>query len=259
MEKYISGWMCSRARTQQGSMRCSAPGENRQPSWSQGRSVKRTTTAGVTAIRSSIPQATGTRLSLLRASAICWWRSWTRTKRINKKGLTDLQKSVRPFLLDKFLICTCKPPVTCQKISKYGFDECYQSAIKRGIWKSKKQCLCGFAGPHIHFLLIRTRSCQTFSKQICLCNFAQGIGILFIIQIVEAIWFFVAMVLPTDMHAQYADFPTGDSTNVRSQFYSHSGSVKDNCPSAVILAMVERDLYAVSVKHRFSETFFWIS
>lgn len=37
------------------------------------------------------------------------------------------------------------------------------------------------------FLFIRTRSCQAFSKHICLYNFAQGIGILFIIQIVEAI------------------------------------------------------------------------
>ena len=32
-----------------------------------------------------------------------------------------------------------------------------------------------------------TRSCQKFSKQICLWDLAQNIGILFIIQIVEAI------------------------------------------------------------------------
>ena len=35
--------------------------------------------------------------------------------------------------------------------------------------------------------VIPTRSCQKFSKQICLWNLAQGIGILFIIQMVEAI------------------------------------------------------------------------
>ena len=35
-----------------------------------------------------------------------------------------------------------------------------------------------------------------FSKQICLWDLAQSIGILFIIQIVGAIRFFVAMVLP---------------------------------------------------------------
>lgn len=40
-----------------------------------GKSAKRTTTAGVTATRSLIPQATGTRLSLLRASVICWWKN----------------------------------------------------------------------------------------------------------------------------------------------------------------------------------------
>ena len=35
--------------------------------------------------------------------------------------------------------------------------------------------------------VIPTRSCQKFSKQICLWDLAQTIGILFIIQIVEAI------------------------------------------------------------------------
>jgi len=44
--------------------------------------------------------------------------------------------------------------------------------------------------------IIPTRSCQKFSKQICLWDLVQVIGILFIIQIVEAICFFVAMVLP---------------------------------------------------------------
>ena len=37
------------------------------------------------------------------------------------------------------------------------------------------------------FQIIQTRSCQKFSKQICLWNLAQGIGIIFIIQIVVAI------------------------------------------------------------------------
>lgn len=36
-------------------------------------------------------------------------------------------------------------------------------------------------------LFIPTRSCQKFSKQICLRNFAQSIGIFFIIQTVETI------------------------------------------------------------------------
>ena len=58
-----------------------------------------------------------------------------------------MQKSVRPFLLDKFLICTCKPPVTCQKISKYGFDECYQSAIKWGILEIKNPVFMRVCGP----------------------------------------------------------------------------------------------------------------
>ena len=35
--------------------------------------------------------------------------------------------------------------------------------------------------------IIPTRSCQKFSKQICLCGLAQSIGIISIIQIVEAI------------------------------------------------------------------------
>ena len=39
--------------------------------------------------------------------------------------------------------------------SQSEFSKCYQSAIKWGIWKSKTQCLCGFAGPHIHFLCSR--------------------------------------------------------------------------------------------------------
>ena len=44
-----------------------------------------------------------------------------------------------------------------RKISMYGFDECYQSAIKWEIEKSKSQCFHGFVGPHIHFLLIPTQ------------------------------------------------------------------------------------------------------
>ena len=48
------------------------------------------------------------------------------------------------------------------------------------------------ANPHKYwgFTVLRfipTRSCQKFSKQICLWDLVQGIGILFIIQIVEAI------------------------------------------------------------------------
>ena len=47
--------------------------------------------------------------------------------------------------------------------------------------------------------VIPTRSCQKFSKQICLWDLVQVIGILFIIQIAEAIWFFVAMMLPSKL------------------------------------------------------------
>ena len=46
-------------------------------------------------------------------------------------------------------------PIFLFKLNKSGFSKCYQSAIKWGIWKSKTQCLCGFAGPHIHFLCSR--------------------------------------------------------------------------------------------------------
>ena len=49
-------------------------------------------------------------------------------------------------------------PIFLFKLNKSGFDECYQSAIKWGFEKSKSQCFQGFAGPHIHFLLIPTRS-----------------------------------------------------------------------------------------------------
>ena len=89
-----------------------------------------------------------------------------------KKGLTDLQKSVRPFSLDKFFSA---PANRLQLAIKWGFE------------KSKSQCFQGFSGPHTHFLLTQTRSCQKFSKQICLWDLAQSIGILFIIQIVGAI------------------------------------------------------------------------
>ena len=111
-----------------------------------------------------------------------------------------MNKKIRIFRL------LASHPIFLFKLNKSGFDECYQSAIKWRIWKSKTQCLCAFAGPHIRFLLIPTRSCQKFSKQICLWDLARIIGILFIIQIVEAIWFFVAMVLPREQ-LYYIDSP----------------------------------------------------
>ena len=92
-----------------------------------------------------------------------------------------MNKKIRIFRL------LASHPIFLFKLNKSGFDECYQSAIKWGFEKSKSQYFQGFAGPHIHFLLIPTRSCQKFSKQICLWDLAQSIGILFIIQIVEAI------------------------------------------------------------------------
>lgn len=55
-------------------------------------------------------------------------------------------------------------PIFLFKLNKSGFDECYQSAIKWGIWKSKPQCLCAFSGPHIHFLLIPTLFRLTLNK-----------------------------------------------------------------------------------------------
>ena len=48
-------------------------------------------------------------------------------------------------------------PIFLFKLNKSGFDECYQSAIKWGFEKSKSQYFQGFAGPHIHFLLIPTQ------------------------------------------------------------------------------------------------------
>ena len=92
-----------------------------------------------------------------------------------------MNKKIRIFRL------LASHPTFLFKLNKSGFDECYQSAIKWGIGKSKSQYFQGFAGPHIHFLLIQTRSCQKFSKQICLWDLVRIIGILFIIQIVEAI------------------------------------------------------------------------
>ena len=47
-------------------------------------------------------------------------------------------------------------PIFLFKLNKSGFSECYQSAIKWGFEKSKSQYFQGFAGPHIHFLLIPT-------------------------------------------------------------------------------------------------------
>lgn len=66
-----------------------------------------------------------------------------------------MQKSVRPFLLDKFLICTCKPFVTCQKISKYGFGECYQSvhtAVTNGHRCGGERPLCGASGQSVNHI-----------------------------------------------------------------------------------------------------------
>lgn len=87
-------------------------------------------------------------------------------------------------------------PIFLFKLNKSGFDECYQSAIKWGIWKSKPQCLCGFAGPYIHFLLIPTRPLQKHLKQVWFGDLAEAIYITWIIGCVLAIRFFVAMVLP---------------------------------------------------------------
>ena len=50
------------------------------------------------------------------------------------------------------------------KLNKSGFDECYQSTIKWGFEKSKSQYFQGFAGPHIHFLLIPTLFRLTLNK-----------------------------------------------------------------------------------------------
>ena len=78
-------------------------------------------------------------------------------------------------------------PIFLFKLNKSGFDECYQSAIKWGFEKSKSQYFQGFAGPHIHFLLIPIRSCQGYSNRICLGDLAQSVSIVFIIQIVWAV------------------------------------------------------------------------
>ena len=104
-------------------------------------------------------------------------------------------------------------PIFLFKLNKSGFGECYQSAIKWEIWKSKSQCFQGFAGPHIHFLLIPTRSRQKFSKRICLWDLVQGIGIISIIQIVEAIWFFVSNAINRDLTSAINLLSNGDLKN----------------------------------------------
>lgn len=73
---------------------------------------------------------------------------------------------------------------------------------QRGASKKKEPVYwtycCSIYRFYLGFAIIQTRSRQKFSKQICLWNLAQDIGIIFIIQIVGAIWFFVAMVLPVN-------------------------------------------------------------
>lgn len=88
-------------------------------------------------------------------------------------------------------------PIFLFKLNKSGFDECYQSAIKWGIWKSKPQCLCAFSGPHIHFLLIPTR-CRNFNlKQFCLDNIVPDILIILISHIIIAIRWVLIKILST--------------------------------------------------------------
>jgi len=65
-----------------------------------------------------------------------------------------MNKKIRIFRL------LASHPIFLFKLNKSGFDECYQSAIKWGFEKSKSQYFQGFAGPHIHFLLIPTRQIQ---------------------------------------------------------------------------------------------------
>jgi len=77
-------------------------------------------------------------------------------------------------------------PIFLFKLNKSGFDECYQSAIKWEFEQSKSQYFQGFAGPHIHFFLIPTRSRREFIKRFCLCDLALCICVLLIIQIAEA-------------------------------------------------------------------------
>ena len=92
-----------------------------------------------------------------------------------------MNKKIRIFRL------LASHPIFLVKLNKSGFDECYQSAIKWGFKKSKTLYFQGFQASHIQNFLIPTRSRRKFSKQICLWDLAQIIGILFIIQIVEAI------------------------------------------------------------------------
>ena len=53
--------------------------------------------------------------------------------------------------------------------------------------KKPRQALCNKACRGLIHLVTPTRSCQKFSKQICLWDLAQSIDIISIIQIVEAI------------------------------------------------------------------------
>ena len=88
----------------------------------------------------------------------------------------------------------------CTAPKRYFFYQPLTNGSQNGVSKKKEPVYWTIERSiyrlYLAFAIIPTRSCQKFSKQICLWNLAQGIGIIFIIQIVGAIWFFVAMVLP---------------------------------------------------------------
>lgn len=90
----------------------------------------------------------------------------------------------------------------CTAPKRYFFYQPLTNGSQNGVSKKKGPVYWtierSIYRPYLAFAIIPTRSCQKFSKQICLWNLAQGIGIIFIIQIVGAIWFFVAMVLPVN-------------------------------------------------------------
>ena len=72
----------------------------------------------------------------------------------------------------------------CDSSLEYRADTNSINPVASGQVTIQRACIHGVSAV---FGIIPTRSCQKFSKQICLWDLAQVIGILFIIQIVEAI------------------------------------------------------------------------
>ena len=82
----------------------------------------------------------------------------------------------KPFGADLLILCD-------DSLGSFGLVR-IADPVSRTMQTGKKPV---FMRVCVDLTVIPTRSCQKFSKQICLWNLAQSIGIIFIIQIVEAI------------------------------------------------------------------------